>query len=300
MYTVLVVDDEQIEREGISGMLGWLFPQLQILTAENGEKALEVMRKEDTQVDILLADIRMPFLDGLTLSEIVRKEWDDIFIVLISSYGDFEYTQKAVRVQVDDYLLKPVDENEFCRVINQALETLDRKGEELSRKKKLLDDYHSASFYRKDQILEKLLSGEYDETEEEKGQERNAVQMAVRLIEEHFTENISVEWVAEQLYFSAGYLSAIFKKETGQSVLQYITRCRLQKAEELLRSTNKKIADISREVGYDNPSYFGLIFKKTFGITPLQMRQGEDGCVLSGKLEKGLLLHQNTDEEHEK
>lgn len=275
MYTVLVVDDEQIERDGISGMLEWLFPKLRVLTAENGEKALELMRTGE-QIDILLTDIRMPFLDGLTLSEMVRKEWEDTFVVLISSYGDFEYTQKAVRVRVDDYLLKPVDEIEFCRVINRAIAVLDRKAEELSRRQKLLDDYRAASFYRKEQLMEQLLSGTEEEAEMEKRQEQNAVQRAIQIIEEHFAENISVEWVAEQIYLSAGYLSSVFKKETGQSVLQYITRCRLKKAEELLLTTNMKIADISRKVGYDNPSYFGLIFKKNFGVTPLQMRQGGD------------------------
>lgn len=273
MYTVLVVDDEQIERDGISGMLEWLFPKLRVLTAENGEKALELMRSGE-QIDILLTDIRMPFLDGLSLSEMVRKEWEDIFVVLISSYGDFEYTQKAVRVRVDDYLLKPVDENEFCRVINQAVAVLDRKARELSRRQKLLDDYRSANFYRKEQLMEQLLSGIEEEAETEKRKEQNAVQWAIQIIEEHFGEDISVEWVAEQIYLSSGYLSSVFKKETGQSVLQYITRCRLKKAEELLLTTNMKIADISRKVGYDNPSYFGLIFKKNFGMTPLQIRQG--------------------------
>lgn len=277
MYTVLVVDDEQIEREGISGMLNWFFPQVQILMAGNGEEALEIMRREGTQVDILLADIRMPFMNGLKLSEIVKKEFEDIFVVLISSYGDFEYAQQAVRVHVNDYLLKPVDENEFCNVIRQALDKLEKKQEKISQKKKLMDAYNTASFYEKDHILEKLISGEYSGNEEEEYKEKNAVQTAVHLIEEHFAEDISVEWVAEQIYLSAGYLSKIFKKETGQSVLRYITRCRLQKAEELLKKTNKKIVDISREIGYENPSYFGLIFKKTFGVTPLQMRQGEDG-----------------------
>lgn len=276
MYTVLVVDDEQIEREGISGMLNWFFPQVQILMAGNGEEALEIMRQEGMQVDILLADIRMPFMNGLKLSEIAKKENEDIFIVLISSYGDFEYAQQAVRVHVNDYLLKPVDENEFCNVIRRALDNLEKKQEKIERRKKLMDAWHTASFYEKDHILEKLILGENDEDEEEKSRERNAAQMAVRLIEENFAEDISVEWVAEQIYLSAGYLSKIFKKETGQSVLQYITRCRLQKAEELLKKTNKKIADISREVGYDNPSYFGLIFKKAFGMTPLHMRTGED------------------------
>ena len=97
----------------------------------------------------------------------------------------------------------------------------------------------------------------------------------MRLIEKHFFEDISVEWIADQIYLSSGYLSTIFKKETGQSVMQYITHCRLKRAEELLLTTNMKIIDISRTVGYDNPSYFGLIFRKNFGMTPLQMRQGE-------------------------
>lgn len=276
MYTVLVVDDEQIEREGISCMLNWFFPQVQILVAGNGEEALEIIRREGVQVNILLADIRMPFMNGLKLSEIVKREFEDIFVVIISSYGDFEYAQKAVRVRVDDYLLKPVDENEFCNVIRTAFDAFEKKQVKINQKKKLMDAYNEASFYEKDHILSKLISGEYDGNDEEDGREKNAVYMAVRFIEAHFAEDISVENVAEQIYLSAGYLSKIFKKETGQSVLQYITRCRLQRAEELLKNTNKKIVDISREVGYENPSYFGLIFKKTFGVTPLHMRQGED------------------------
>ena len=144
MYTALVVDDEQIEREGISSMLKFFFPNIKILTAENGEKALEVIKKENSEIDILLADIRMPFMDGLTLSELVKKEWEDIFIVIISSYGDFEYMQKAVRLRVDDYLLKPVKEDELCRVIDQALSKLNQKIKNSVYQQKLLNDYRSA------------------------------------------------------------------------------------------------------------------------------------------------------------
>jgi len=69
------------------------------------------------------------------------------------------------------------------------------------------------------------------------------------------------------------YFSVMFKKETGQNFINYLTNIRIEKAKELLRSTNLKSYEIAYQVGYDNPTYFSTVFKKLTGMTPLDYKK---------------------------
>lgn len=85
--------------------------------------------------------------------------------------------------------------------------------------------------------------------------------------------DISLDDLANKAFLSPSYLSHRFKKETGESIVKFITSYRLKKASVLLRSTNKKIIDVCEEVGYSNLSYFCSIFKNHYGLTPLKYRE---------------------------
>lgn len=113
---VLIVDDEKIICDGLCAMIPWEEYGIQLPdTASNGVKALEKM--EQTPYDILITDVRMPAMDGLTLCKNVHTLYPDCVIIILSGYGDFQYAQKAIEFGVRRYLLKPVDENKLKEIL---------------------------------------------------------------------------------------------------------------------------------------------------------------------------------------
>lgn len=98
------------------------------------------------------------------------------------------------------------------------------------------------------------------------------IQEAVKYIEDHYNENISLKIVAEEIYLNPNYLSQLFKKETNMKFNQFITHLRMEKTKELLKETNFKIYEIGIKVGYPNVSHFVRTFKKQEGISPYDYR----------------------------
>ena len=99
------------------------------------------------------------------------------------------------------------------------------------------------------------------------------VQDGLAYLEKNFDRNISLEEICEALGVSRNYFSFLFKKETGENIWSYLTEIRLKKAKELLRTTEDKTYAIAYQVGYDNPSYFSKLFKKSTGMTPNEFRK---------------------------
>ncbi|CAM4323839.1 response regulator transcription factor [Paenibacillus alkaliterrae] len=126
MFKVVLVDDELYARQGLKQFTDWNKYGFDIVAeAANGEEALHVI--EQTQPDLVVTDIRMPVLDGLELIRAVkeRKKAEPSFII-VSGYGDFKYAQKAVRFGVNDFILKPIDEEEMEQTLQTLSETLSR------------------------------------------------------------------------------------------------------------------------------------------------------------------------------
>ena len=123
MYDALIVEDSKPILRNIQNLLGSLELPVRIAaTAANGEEALEYLKRQPIQ--ILLTDIRMPRMDGLTLIEEAKRINPLLKVVLISGYSDFEYTRKALNLQVFDYLLKPVERQQLKEVMDRVLEQL--------------------------------------------------------------------------------------------------------------------------------------------------------------------------------
>ncbi|MGG6314156.1 response regulator transcription factor [Paenibacillus macerans] len=126
MYNVIIVEDSKPILRNIRTLLNSLeLPVSVVATAANGEEALELIR--EGPVDLLLTDIRMPKMDGLTLIEQAKRIRPKLLFVLISGYNDFEYTRKAINLQVFDYLLKPVERKQLAEVMDRAIERLSRQ-----------------------------------------------------------------------------------------------------------------------------------------------------------------------------
>ena len=102
---------------------------------------------------------------------------------------------------------------------------------------------------------------------------------ALRYIDENYTrESLSLNRVARQVNISANYLSAMFSQEMGCTLTEYITAKRMDRAKEILRSTDRRSGEIAFDVGYHDPHYFSFLFKKTQGCTPSDYRAGKGGA----------------------
>ncbi|WP_435922241.1 response regulator transcription factor [Paenibacillus sp. DYY-L-2] len=143
MYHVLIAEDSKPILRNIQTLLGSLeLPVRVAATAANGEEALETIGKQD--IHLLLTDIRMPKMDGLALIEKAKQINPNLVVVLISGYNDFEYTRKALNLQVFDYLLKPVERSQLAEVMKRGIEHLERQARsDASVLKEIVDpSYH--------------------------------------------------------------------------------------------------------------------------------------------------------------
>ncbi|WP_059050155.1 response regulator [Paenibacillus senegalimassiliensis] len=152
MYNVMIVEDSKPILRNIKMLLNSLGLPIEVVaTAGNGEEALELLQQQS--VDLVLTDIRMPKMDGLTLIERIKPIRPDLLYVLISGYNDFEYTRKALNLQVFDYLLKPVEIKQLSEVMDRAMERLEQRtsgGTELL--KDIVDPKYYASLRLGDQF----------------------------------------------------------------------------------------------------------------------------------------------------
>ncbi|TLS51821.1 response regulator [Paenibacillus antri] len=512
MQRILIVDDERIEREGIRNLIRKLELELEPILAENGEAALEIVRSEP--VDIVITDIKMPFMDGLELSEKIREEKPDIELIIYSAFNEFEYARRAMRTNVSNYLLKPIQVPEFLAAVHRAMDACLEKEADKARERELLEGYRRGMVYEREKMLldaingtkpnkpsavslqegdaperewihlllaecprpffdmhnddfyamlgeriplpfdylnvnenqsllfvrssvplpkemlrslaETIASGTAERYEQQvrlivgaaadgwegvhnaycgierlleftffmnddailfdgeqfagaavdevelqsiadkiyqcldygdmrgakygvellfsylktkgqfsslytkflcseimskavgkehrnnlsvindyldkitrspslhdlkdlmfdmfdlfesgaeskgKGESTNKIIEGIKqMVEEHYDQDLSLEGIAEQVYLTPSYLSYLFKKETGQSLIRYITQVRMDKAVTLLRDTNMKIVDICKRLGYRNSNYFIQSFRQHYGVTPAKFR----------------------------
>lgn len=118
---ILLVDDEKTEREGIAFLIKKFNLPLTVAEAVNGKAALEYIQKNN-DVDILLTDVKMPFMDGLELAKRVNEFNPGIVIIIFSAYGEFDYAKKACEANAVNYLLKPIEIEEFSQVMNRVMD----------------------------------------------------------------------------------------------------------------------------------------------------------------------------------
>ena len=125
-YKILLVDDEAEVRTSIIRKIDWSAVGFQVVgDAENGVDALEKI--EQLEPDVVLTDIRMPYMDGLEMAERLREIHPSIKVVLFSGFDDFEYAQKAIKLNIIEYILKPVNAEEMMEILLRIKGTLDEE-----------------------------------------------------------------------------------------------------------------------------------------------------------------------------
>ena len=107
MIKVFLVEDEMLIRQGVKNSIQWEKEGYEFVgEAGDGELALPIIFKE--KPDLVITDIRMPFMDGLELSRLIRQELPEVKIIILSGYDEFEYAKEAIKIGVVEYLLKPI------------------------------------------------------------------------------------------------------------------------------------------------------------------------------------------------
>lgn len=142
-YTVLLVDDEEEVTQIIMKKIDWESMGFSVIgSANNGVKALEMV--EEFQPDVVMTDIRMPYMDGMELAGRIKAEFPSTKILLFTGFDEFEYAQEAIHLEVEEYVLKPVNASELTRVFTRVKEKLDQ---EISEKRNVetLQKYYAES-----------------------------------------------------------------------------------------------------------------------------------------------------------
>lgn len=167
LYTVLLVDDEEEVIQIIMKKLDWESMGFQIAGyARNGVEALEMA--EELQPDVVMTDIKMPYMDGLTLSRKLRELYEKVKVIIFSGFDEFEYAREAIKIEAEEYILKPINANELREVFERIKSNLDRELDEKRNIDKLREYYLQSLPVLQENFYTALIEGRIPEGQIEK------------------------------------------------------------------------------------------------------------------------------------
>ena len=235
---VVLADDEIMIREGFKRLFDWASHDCEVVgEAADGMEALAQI--DHLQPDIVIMDINIPIINGLKVIQTSRMKYPDMAFIIVSGYDDFSYCREALRMRITDYILKPVNYEEFGSCIDRL----------------------------------KIALYEERKTEEQDAQEERTITGIIRYLQEHLDKEISLNILADEFHLSSQYISQLFKSEIGVNFLAYLTSIRMERAKKLLLATSLSIGEISEKCGYADYRVFTKAFKKEEGSTPSQYRR---------------------------
>lgn len=193
---------------------------------------------------MIFTDVEMYEISGLEVAKWVADNCPGVIVVVISGYKEFDYVKEALKVNVFDYILKPINPKEIEQVFMKIRQKLD--GERAKEKKPVKQSKEEARI---------LLSPE------------NMVKNAREYIESHIAEDLSVEKIADSVALSRSHFAREFKRLTGDSVMDYVIKVRMKHAVAMICGGETSQSKIASAVGYSDLKYFQRSFKKHTGYT---------------------------------
>lgn len=236
MYRALVADDETNIREGLSSLVEECGLKIKVVAqAQDGVEALAMFEKYSP--DLVLMDINMPLMDGLSCIEKMKAMKENVRVVIVSSYDNFSYAKKAIGLKVDSYILKPIDEEELKQVLKKCLITLDESLIGTHKKEKNPKDI-------------------------------------VEFINTHYQDSgLSSEMIEKEFGLSRTSVYTLMKSITDKSLNEYITMIRVRQAGRMLENSSLTLKEIAQACGYTDPFYFSRVFKKQMGLSPSEYKK---------------------------
>lgn len=245
MKRVIVVDDNQLVREAICKTIHWDALGCVVQGAfSNGQEGYAFAREHHP--DIIIADIKMPLLDGLSMLEMLRKEYTDFAFIVITGFGEFEYAQKVLRLGASDILLKPIENEEIVQIVRKIL---NRKEE---------PEFKAEQKGEREELPVNEFVKPYDVS----------VRRALEFIRKNLDRRITLPELADYVGLSAAHLSRLLKKNTDKTFVDIVNEMRIDEAIRLLQEGKYKVYEVSNMVGIDNYAYFYQLFKKMTGKAP--------------------------------
>ncbi|MFF2449099.1 response regulator [Neobacillus sp. NPDC058068] len=231
MKEILVVEDEAIIRQGLKVLLEQVMGGFQVLEAKSGEEGVSIVHQRIPH--LIITDIRMGGMDGLTFISKVRQISKDVPIIILSGHSDFEYARTAMRYGITDYFLKPINRIELSEAISNIFK--ENKAESMPVSKQFQD--------------------------------------ILQFIDDHLSREIALSQIAEHVSLNPQYVGQLFKSELGTTFTEYMVEIRLKRAKKLLKETNLKVYEVAQLSGYKSPKHFMTVFKQETGITPIGFRK---------------------------
>ncbi len=375
MYSIVFAEDEKTTRENICRVIDWeRYGFVICATASDGEEALQAVQRY--RPEVLITDIRMPFMDGLELSKQAKKVVPSIKIIILSGFMEFGYAQDAIRIGVQDYIVKPVTPDKLIRILVKLNEQLQEENDHRAHVSRLIEDLRKvehhlqespggeigaadisqtlqaeeqldaflragtpegveaftdrllldvgetsfqSSLFRSFFLLKMLsccvkavesMSGDPHETlpqiddltaflerTTDLAHARTAlcacfgavvayrsvatsvtaglVDKAKNYVRGHYdSPALSTRQMADIVGLSPNYFSNVFKQYAGTTFTKYLTGYRIDRAKEMLRTTDYSVVEIARRVGYDNANYFSAVFHRMTGLPPIAFKEG--------------------------
>lgn len=281
MYKVAIVDDEPVIVRGLTKMIPWESYNCRVVgTAGDGQEGMKLIREQ--KPDILISDICMPGIDGLTMIAGMKSEFGHMQITILTGFRDFDYAQQAIRLGVTRFLLKPSKMDELEEAVRVMIENLEKQG--ITGKEDGTDEGVGENTPKAEGNREGEEGKEKAEPSEGKeGEETDSpascfiVKNALAYIEENYREKLKLSDVADQIYVGQWHLSKLLNKHTGQNFSEILNTIRIEKAKELLKDPSLRIGDIAEEVGFLDVAHFSRVFKKQAGISANEYRNTKLG-----------------------
>ena len=253
MIRVLLIEDEDLIREGLRLTTPWQEWGMEVVgEAADGENGMKKIL--ELKPDIVITDVKMPKMSGLEMIEQLRGQASCEYIIL-SGYDEFALVKQAIHLDVQEYLLKPVDDEELRMVMEQAAQKV-----------------------RSKRVMNRRLA-KYQEEEKEYSMDARNIQdkyldRAKEILKERYRENLTLKSVADALFISDSYLGKLFKNRTGYTFLEMLTFYRIRAAVEYLQNTDKKVYEIAYAIGYNDSKYFSRVFQRVTGMKPMELKNG--------------------------
>ncbi len=245
MYKVVLVDDEALIVEGLQKVVDWAGHNCRVAAAA-GDAVSGARAIREHRPDILFTDIKMPGEDGLTMLAGLKGEFPRMQIAVLTGYRDFEYAQRAIRLGVARFLLKPSKMDELEEALDYMTGVLDRLP----------------------------LEGERGEAPQEEGDAANSflVRQAKGYIARHCAEKLTLQEVADHCFVSQWHLSKLLNKHLGKPFYDLLNAERVRRAKELLEDPALRISEVAERVGYADTAHFSRVFKKSEGVSAGEWR----------------------------
>lgn len=246
---IMIVEDEQRAREGLVKLLQIIPGDHEIVAqVSNGQVAMDMLVQ--LKPDVVFTDIKMPFVDGITLARTARAMNLPTEFVMISAYGDFEFARQAISLDVVEYMLKPVTREDMER-------TLLRVKNRLSGKRSYA------------QVKTSSLREKYPDA-------HPIILRTLDVIQAGYAGKINQKSLARELGVSPEYFSYLFSKNIGQTFSAFLRNYRIEKALELYQSDRCSRQDVPYMVGFSDAKYFNQVFRSVVGKSPAEYLRQRD------------------------